>query len=77
MVDTRSTTKNRVPKLSTSSSNSPDGTMLNQQLIGTSTAIHSNEQKRSETSKLMIENDIKLHTDYIITAIESQKILKL
>ena len=47
--------------------------MLTQQSIGTSTAAKSNEQKRLETSKLVIENDIKLHTDYLIAAIESSE----
>ena len=72
MVETRSTSNNAVPKMSTSSSDSPDGAMLTQQSTGTSTAIKSNEQKRLETSKLMIENDI-IHTDYLITAIESSE----
>ena len=49
----------------TCSSDSPDRTMLTQQSNGTSTATKSNE-----TSKLMTENDIKLHTDYLITSIE-------
>ena len=73
MVETRSTSNNTVPKMSTSSSDSPDGAMLTQQSIGTSTATKSNEQKRLETSKLMIENDIKLHTDYLIAAIDSSE----
>ena len=73
MVETRSTSNNTVPKKSNSSSDSPDGAMLTQQCIGTSTATKSNEQKRLETSKLMIENDIKLHTDYHIAAIESSE----
>ena len=47
--------------------------MLTQHFIGTSTATKSNEQKLLETSKLMIENDIKLHTDYLIAAIESSE----
>ena len=59
--------------MSSSSFDSPDGAMLTQQFIGTSTAPKSNEQKRFETSKLMIENDIKLHTDYLIAAIESSE----
>ena len=46
---------------------------LTQQSIGTSTATKSNEQKYLETSKLMIENDIKLHTDNLIAAIESSE----
>ena len=62
--------------MSTSSSDSPDGAMLTQQSIGTSTATKPNEQKRLETSKLMIENDIKLHTDFIIAAIESSEDIK-
>ena len=45
--------------------------MLFQQSIGTSTAIKSNEQKRLETSKLMIENDIELHIDYRLSEIEA------
>ena len=73
MVETRSTSNKTVPKLSTSSSDSPDGAVLTQQSISTSTATKSNEQKRLETSKLMIENDIKLHTDYLIAAIESSE----
>ena len=59
--------------MSTSSSDSPDGAMLTQQSIGTSTATKSNEQKRWETSNFMIENDIKLHTDYLIAATESSE----
>ena len=74
MVETRSTSNNAVPKMSTSSSDSPDGAMLTQQSMQcTSTATKSNEQKRLETSKLMIENDIKLLTDYFIAAIESSE----
>ena len=46
--------------MSTSSSDSPDGQK-------------SNEQKRLETSKLMIEKDIKLHTDFLNAAIESSE----
>ena len=57
--------------MSTNSSDSPDETMLTQQSIGTSTAVKSNEQKRLETSKLMIENDIKLHIDYMLSEIEA------
>ena len=59
--------------MSTSSSDSPDGAMLTQQSIGTSTATKSNEQKRLDTSKLMIENDIKLLIDYFFAAIESSE----
>ena len=73
MVETRPTSNNTVPKMSTSSSDSPDGAMLTQQSIGTSTATKSNEQERLEASKLMIENDIKLHTDSLIAAIESSE----
>ena len=57
--------------MSTNSSDSPDETILTQQSIGTSTAIKSNEQKRLETSKLMIENDIKRHIDYLLSEIEA------
>ena len=71
MVETRSTSNNTVPKMSTNSSDSPDETMITQQSIGTSTAIRSNEQNRLETSKLMIENDIKLHIDYMLSEIEA------
>ena len=71
MVETRSTSNNTVPKISTNSADSPDETMLTQQSIGTSTAIKSNEQKRLETSKPMIENDIKLHIDYMFSEIEA------
>ena len=71
MVETRSTSNNTVPKMSTNSSDSTDETMLTQQTIGTSTAIKSNEQKRLETSKLMIEKDIKLHIDYMLSEIEA------
>ena len=73
MVETRSTSNNTVPKMSTSTSDSPNWAMLTQQSIGTPTATKSNEQKRLETSKLMIENHIKLHTDYLIAAIESSE----
>ena len=62
-----------MPKISTSSSDSPDGAMLTQQSIGTSTTTKSNEQRRLETSKIMIENDIKLHSDYFIAAMESSE----
>ena len=58
-------------KMSTNSSNFPDETMLTQQFLGTSTAIKSNEQKRLETSKLMIEIDINLHIDYRLSEIEA------
>ena len=71
MVETRSTSNNTVPKMSTNSSDSLDETMLTQQSIGTSTAIKSNEEKRLETSKLMIENDIMLHIDYMLSEIEA------
>ena len=57
--------------MSTNSSDSPDETILTQQSIGISTAIKSNEQKRLETSKLMIENDIKRHIDYLLSEIEA------
>ena len=57
----------------TSSSKSSDGTMLTQQSIGTSTATKSNEQNCLETNKLMIEIDIKLHTDHLIAAVESSE----
>ena len=57
--------------MSTNSSDSPDEIMLTQQSIGTSTAIKSYEQKRLETSKLMIENDIKLHIDHKLSEIEA------
>ena len=73
MVATRSTSNNTVLKMSTSSSNYPDGTILTQQSIGTSPATKSNEQKRLKTSKPMIENDIKLYTDYLIAAIVSSE----
>ena len=66
-----STSSNTVPKMSTNSSDSPDRTMLTQPSISTSTAIKSNEQKRLETSKLMIENDIKIHIDYMLSKIEA------
>ena len=71
MVETRSTSSNTVPKMSTNSSDSTDETMLTQQSIGTSTSIKSNELKRLETSKLMIENDIKLYVDYMLSKIEA------
>ena len=73
MAEARSTSNNTVPKMITSSSDSPDGAMLTQQSIGTSTATKSNEQKCLETSRLMIESDIKLHTDYLIAAITSSE----
>ena len=57
--------------MSTNTSDSPDEAIITQQSIGTSTAIKSNEQKRLETSKLMIENDIKLHIDYMLSEIEA------
>ena len=71
MFETRSTSNNTVPKMGTNSSDSPDETMLIKQTICTSTAIKSNEQKRLETSKLIIENDIKLHIDYMLSEIEA------
>ena len=71
MVETRLTSNNTVPKMSTKSSDSPDETMLAQQSISTSRAIKTNEQKQLETSKLMIENDIKLRTDYMLSEIEA------
>ena len=33
--------------------------------------MKSNEQTRLETSKIMIENDIKLHIDYMLSEIEA------
>ena len=67
MLETRSTSN------STILSDFPGGTMLTHQPIDTSTATKSNVQKRLETSRFMIENDIKLHTDYLIAAIESSE----
>ena len=60
--------------MNTNSFLSTDGTMLTQQSFGISAEIKSNEQNRSNTSKLMIENDIKLYTDYLISAIKSSKV---
>ena len=45
--------------------------MLTQQSIVISTAVKSNEQKPLETSKLMVENNIKLHIDYLLSEIEA------
>ena len=57
--------------MSPNSSDFPDETILTLQSIGTSTAIKSNEQKRLETSKLMIENDVKLHIDNMLSEIKA------
>ena len=59
--------------MSTSSFDSLYGKVLTQQYFGISTATKSNEDKPLETSKLMIETDIRLHTDYLIAVIESSE----
>ena len=45
--------------------------MLTQQSIGTPTATKSNERTWLETSKLKIENNIKLYIDYMLSEIEA------